>query len=120
MNTNYQLLSLYGTARDTLNSRDVIAAIKAGLQARSGKSWSVTRGRGTAYGWLTISSPPARRVNNYYMSDADRAELAGLLGFDRPVHTQGVSIAAGHDYYREYLSRSAGLTPLENARPYWD
>lgn len=39
---------------------DVIAAIKTALQKRSGKSWSVTGGRGTAYGWIRIDAPPAR------------------------------------------------------------
>lgn len=43
-------------------SRDAVCTrIKAGLVARSGRQWSVTGGRGTAYGWITISSPKARR-----------------------------------------------------------
>lgn len=39
---------------------EAIAAIRAGLRARSDKTWSVKGGRGTSYGWLVISSPPAR------------------------------------------------------------
>jgi hypothetical protein len=31
-----------------------------------------------------------------------------------------VSIAASHDYYREYVERSAGRTPAKVAQPYWD
>lgn len=40
----------------------VIARIKSALQRRSGKSWSVTGGRGTAWGWITIDAPPTRRT----------------------------------------------------------
>jgi hypothetical protein len=38
----------------------VLARIKAALKRRSGKVWSVTGGRGTAWGWLKIASPKAR------------------------------------------------------------
>jgi len=48
-------------SRITDTSRDaVVKRIKAALQKRSGKQWSVTGGRGTAYGWLQISVPKAR------------------------------------------------------------
>jgi hypothetical protein len=128
---------------EKLDRASVIAALKRNLQERSGKSWSVTGGRGTAYGWLTIQAPPARRTwshrlragavadmpENYEEYDAgkpahnnspeDRAELATLLGLER-VHCQGVSIAASHEYYREYLARSRGEAPAKIATPYWD
>ena len=41
---------------------EAIRRIKAALERRSGKRWSVTGGRGTAWGWLNIDVPPARRV----------------------------------------------------------
>lgn len=43
------------TDRDT-----AIKAIRTALRRRSGKTWSVKGGRGTAYGWITISAPPKR------------------------------------------------------------
>lgn len=104
----------------------VIARIKAALKARSGKTWSVTGGRGTAYGWITIDAPPARRTatrdsetGGEYTTKADRSELAALLGLDS-VHLQGVSIAASSDHYREYVDRAEGRTPRAIAQAYWD
>jgi len=105
---------------ESMQRNDVIRALKQALQKRSGKAWSVTGGRGTAYGWITISSPPARRVDGS-MSGPDREELARLLGFDQPVHFQGESIPAGHDFYRLYLHRARyGTTGGLTATPYWD
>lgn len=101
------------TARD-----EAIMAIRNALKARSAKSWSVTGGRGTAWGWITIQSPPARRDEFGCMTDADREELGALLGVH--VHSQGESIPAGTHYYREYIARAAGLTPTVLGTPYWD
>ena len=42
--------------------KDAIRRIKAALKRRSGKEWSVTNSRGTAWGWLTINAPPKRRT----------------------------------------------------------
>lgn len=46
--------------RRALDAVTVCKRIKAALKARSGKDWSVTKGRGTAGGWLNISAPKAR------------------------------------------------------------
>ena len=123
---------------------ETIKRIKNALQKRSGKPWSVTGGRGTAWGRITIDAPPARRtwfhrlkagVVTYRSEDfeeydsnepggnmgpTDRAELGKLLGFDQPVHDQGVSIAAGNNYYQEYIDRAEGRAPTKIAQPYWD
>lgn len=45
-----------------MDRNETIKAIKTALQKCSGKTWSVTGGRGTAWGWLTIDAPPARRT----------------------------------------------------------
>lgn len=55
----------------TTDRDHTITTIRRTLRSRSGKSWSVTGGRGTAYGWITITAPPARRVNSYYMTPED-------------------------------------------------
>ncbi len=124
---------------------ETIKRIRDALKKRSGKTWSVTGGRGTAWGWLTIDAPPARRTwrheatgerddrfNDVYrevdggpgyaghMSPGERAELATLLGLDQPVHFQGQSIASSNDYYREYVDRAEGRKPAKCAEPYWD
>jgi len=132
-----------------MNDRnETIKRIKTALEKRSGKKWSVTGGRGTAWGWITIDAPPARRTwsrrlktvapqrsmesTDYEWFDAgpgiqfgnsgpeDRTELAKLLGFEKPVHCQGVSIASSSDYYQEYIDRAEGRTPAKIAQPYWD
>lgn len=129
-----------------LDRNETIKRIKSALQKRSGKAWSVTGGRGTAWGWITIDAPPSRRTWGHrlkagapsgsneredyeeydtgkpdgYCSPAERKELGDLLGFSGPVHCQGVSIAASSDYYREYLDRAEGRTPSKIAEPYWD
>lgn len=117
------------------NRDEAIARIKSALKRRSGKTWSVTGGRGTAWGWINIDVPPRERCyhtlgpgaesksdspNSGHMSIAARKELADLLGFDRPVHQQGVSIAASSDYYQEYIDRAEGKAPSKIAQPYWD
>src|ERR1700693_6380731 len=98
-----------------MHRNEAIARIRRALKQRSGKSWSVTAGRGTAWGWLTVDAPPARRTwrfvetgarNAFFIpitreencpeepfghtSPEDRAELAELLGLERPVHFQGL------------------------------
>jgi len=129
---------------EDLSRAAVIARIKRALESRSGKRWSVTGGTGTAYGWLHIDVPPARRTwrdrprpgatglgtyaDDYEpydsgqpggsMSPAERAELAALLGLDRI--DRNVSVAASHEYYREYIDRAEGRVPRQIATPYWD
>ena len=131
-----------------MNDRDeTIKRIKTALQKRSGKSWSVTGGRGTAWGWIDIQSPPARRTWSHRlkagavtdrpedyeaydcgragceMSPGDRGELCKLMAFDndgRHVSGQGISVASSSDHYAEYIARSEGRTPAKIAEAYWD
>ena len=98
---------------ENITRDSAIAAIRAGLKRRSGKQWSVTGGRGTAWGWITIDAPPARRtwshrlkagvttdrpedyepydcgLPNHSMSPTEQTELATLLGLDRAGCHQG-------------------------------
>lgn len=104
------------------DSQNTIEAIRDALRRRSGKAWSVSRGRGTSYGWITIISPPRRCAGPFrYMTNEDRTELGELLGLSEPVHFQGEHIPASTAYRRVYLARalygdSLGFT----AEPYWD
>jgi hypothetical protein len=120
----------------SMNRNDVIACIRAQLKRRSGKAWSVTAGRGTAWGWLNIDAPPARRLyradgvtrcapvelkrHHGHASLAERQEIATLMGFDQPIHFQGLSIPDSHAHYQEYCERAAGRVPAKIAQPYWD
>lgn len=134
-------------AAKDLDRATAIRLIRTALKARTGKSWSVTGGTGTAYGWITIDAPPARRTWSHaprngftpdtapagsegweevdtgtpgrHTSPAERAELAKLLGLDA-VHTGGVLIPAGFDYRAEFVDRAEGRTPTTYGRPYWD
>lgn len=108
---------LYGD----LSRDETIKRIRAALKRRSGKTWSVTGGRGTAWGWIHITAPPKRRVSPFgYMTEADQIELADLLGKDRPVHCQGESIPASSEYRREYIDRAEGREPGKYGTQYWD
>ena len=128
-----------------MNDRDeAIKQIKAALQRRSGKPWSVTGGRGTAWGWITIDAPPARRTWSHRlkagsvmnrpedyeeydtgtpggsMGPEDRAELGRLLGLENGAHHQGVSIPASNAHYQEYTQRAESGTCAKVAEAYWD
>lgn len=128
-----------------MDRTETIKRIRKALKKRSGKAWSVTGGRGTAWGWLTIDAPPARRkwvqvktgetdengrdvyrwehqpdAEYGHISPDERRELATLLGLENPTHNQGVSIPAGGDYWSEYIDRAEGGTPAKCGVPYWD
>lgn len=94
-------------------SREVAKLIRTALRQRSGKSWSVTCGRGTAYGWLHIQAKAHES-----MTPEERAELATLLGLESVSGSE--SIPASTQYYVEYLDRAEGREPSEHGEPYWD
>jgi hypothetical protein len=126
-----------------MNRNETMKAMKAALEKRSGKRWSVTGGIGTAYGWLKITSPPARRTWGHRqvtpqtatardtweaydtgepgrgMSPTDRAELAKLLALDS-VPDAGESIPSSNAYYEEFLARCEGRKPERLGEPHWD
>lgn len=106
----------------------VITKIRDALRLRSGKPWSVSGGRGTAYGWIHVTSPKNRRLvaNNdgttgftSIMSDEDQAKLAELLGLGSVPH-QGVGIPSGSDFYQEYIDRAEGREPSVRGERNWD
>ncbi len=112
-----------------MDRNETIKRIRTALRKRSGKPWSVTGGRGTAWGWLTIDTVPKRRRFDHegnengeycaYAGTEDRAELAKLLGLDS-VSLQGESIPASSDHYREFIDRAEGRVPSVIGTPYWD
>jgi hypothetical protein len=109
---------------------EAIARIKTALKARTGRTWSVTGGRGTAWGWIKISAPPARRIcsakcapgtckhERWSMCDDDQALLA--LALNKRPHHQGESIPSSGAYRQEYVDRAEGRTPSVIGTPYWD
>lgn len=101
----------------SVDRASAIAAIRASLRQRSGKPWSVRGGRGTTWGWITISAPSARMVG-YRMSAEDSIELGNLLDLLNPPYQQ-VAVPASSAHYREYMNRAAGL-PYSVAQQYWD
>jgi hypothetical protein len=103
-----------------MDRNEAIAAIKKALKTRVSFPVSVTGGRGTAWGRITITAAP--RVADQWgnMTPEQCAELGTALGFDRPAHLQGVMIAASSDYRREYVDRANGRQPAKIAEPYWD
>lgn len=111
---------------------DVIKRIRTALRKRTGLSWSVTGGRGTSWGWITITAPPARRTNDvnsdvpsadpsrrFYMTVSDRALLARVMGL-KHIDPSGLSVPASSDYRAEAIERAeTGMTKF-HPEPYWD
>ena len=145
-NKNMKLTAEQKAQVETLaDNRDTaVRAIREALKRRSGKYWSVTGGKGTAWGWIKISAPPGRctgqwrlkplcvvdRPENYEwydsgqpgrsMTPADGSELGKLMGHDRPV-SDYVSVAASTAHRRvavceALFGHSGGYT----AEPYLD
>lgn len=98
---------------------DAIQRIRTALRKRSGKAWSVKGGRGTAWGWIAISAPPARLAGGY-MTEADSKELGELLDLGHPAHMQYESVPSGSHYREEYVDRAEGRKPEKCGEMYWD
>ena len=124
---------------------ETISEIKSSLRLRSKEKWSVTGGKGTAWGWISITAIPSHRTwgsrplphntnqipgsenweeydtgkPNQNLSPYQIAELKYLLA-DCSVGRDGVSIPSSSDYYQEYTERAAGLPVTKLATPYWD
>ena len=104
------------------NDRDIaIARIKAALKRRTGHSWSVTGGRGTAWGWIEVTTPPAhqRKHGRTEMSRGECIALARVLGLES-VHNQGWSIPAGGDYRKDAVMRAEKGMSDVTPEQYWD
>ena len=95
---------------EDLSRAAVIARIKRGLESRSGKRWSVTGGTGTAYGWLHIDAPPARRT----WRDRPRPGATGLGTYaeDWDPTTPASPEAVAAPPTRPSWPRSSALTAL--------
>lgn len=108
-------------AKLEVNRNSTIQTIKAAFKAR-GLRYSVTGGRGTAWGWIHIDLLPS----TYKALDPDsrRTEyekMAGALMLDEKRYGYtSISIPAGYDYYREYIERANGREPEVCGTPYWD
>ncbi len=89
------------------------------LKIRTGRTWSVKVGRGTAYSWIDVTSPPARQ-EGYYMSADDESLLSAVL--NEATGQQHVSIPPTSGFRHSYLLRAAGL-PIDTvtlAEHAWD
>ncbi len=102
----------------TQTTRDeTIKQIRQALKNRTGRTWSVTGGRGTSWGWINITAPP-RRMDGWAMSAADQLTLSDAL--DKTVHHQGESIPASNAHYQEFIERAEGRPVTAIAEAYWD
>ena len=102
------------------NDRDeTVAELKAALKARSDRRWSVTPGRGSSWGWITVTAPPARRTDFGSMTGDDAAELARLFGVDY-IHHQGLLIPARAASRRAYVAMAQGARRVQVLDPGYD
>jgi hypothetical protein len=98
-----------------MDRNEAIQRIRTGLRQRSGKSWTVRGGRGTAWGWIDIDVPPAREASR----ETELPELAKLMNLPK-IHQQGLQIPASNAYYQEAVDRAEGREPTVFGTPYWD
>jgi len=75
-----------------MDRSEAIKRIRAALKKKTGKTWSVTGGRGTAWCWLNVSAPPKRRV--WHETIGDPME-PGFL--DKPWHERFIEVPATDD-----------------------
>jgi hypothetical protein len=114
------LTGIEGAIKAAIDSHDrsaVTKLIKTFLKARTGRTWSVTGGTGTAYGWLHIKAPQAR-LDGYRASMDDKVMLALALGLEHP--TEDFSVAASGGHWLAALQRAAGLEVTGSEAQYWD
>lgn len=45
-----------------IDTDESVKRIRAALKRKTGMAWSVRRGKGTAYCWLSVGAPPRRQV----------------------------------------------------------
>lgn len=105
--------------------REATKIFRTLLKARTGRDWSATIGRGTAWSWTKISAPKARMVD-YSMSIEDTLLLSAALGTLRRgdlVSHQGESIRPCSGVRGSYVFRLAGYAVPADwriAEPGWD
>lgn len=100
-----------------MDRNEAIAEIRKALKARTGRTWSVTGGKGSSWGWITVTAPPKRSPGYGEMNADDMAVLGKALDMD--VHHQGYMVPASSAHRREAVARAQGL-PYEVAAAYWD
>jgi hypothetical protein len=91
---------------DRIDRGTAIKMIRTALRLRSGKSWSVRGGTGTAWSHIYICAPPSRCIDGFCMTLEETAELSELLGFGDQMHSTTGAIVFGN--YREYIDRAKG------------
>jgi len=89
------------TTFDAWQRNTTIKALRSVLEVPTGQPWSVTGGRGTSWGWITVDALPARR-DGYQITDDDGALLMAAFGMDhrRPGN---LGIPTSTAYRRVYL-----------------
>lgn len=103
---------------------DAIKAIRAALRKRHLR-YSVTGGRGTAWGWIHIDLMPAEfkapfSPEHSAAINAKRAVMYRAFGLNPGMESGSISVAASRDYYQEYIDRANGRAPSVIGQPYWD
>lgn len=102
------------------SAADTCKIVRELLQARTGRTWSVTPGRGTGSSWIRISAPPKRRGEFGYLSIEDQILLHAALGESDP---QGISVSPCRGERGSYVFLAAGV-PIpagwKISAPDWD
>jgi len=89
----------------SIDRDDAIKLIREALKKRSGKSWSVTGGRGTAWGWINVTAPSARRVGHKANPEYDALAFEDQIRIDRTGEGPPSSLDDPDAESRYYMSR---------------
>lgn len=89
-----------------IDRNEAIKQIRENLKRRSGKTWSVTGDRGTAYGWLKVDVPPKQRTWRHTQTKTQNGVL--------PVPPVPGAIYLGCDQTPSYYVDDGTITSYEN------
>lgn len=73
--------------RPHVPTNEACARMRAALKRRTGRSWRVYHGTGTAYCWIHIAPPAKRLVNGCDWTTEDRDAMRAILGRQNLIDT---------------------------------
>ena len=104
-----------------MDRNEAIKRIRTALKSRSCLKWSVTGGRGTAWGWITVTAPKSTLGEYGEMNEKQRDALGALMNRNgERAGRDGISIPASSEFYAYYANAAEGYFPHEMPKPYWD
>lgn len=115
--TTLEEIAAHASELPYMNIDDTVKFIRTALKIRTGRSWSVTRGTGTGYGWIKIA-PPAKRCDGFNVNEEDRATLEAILG--HAARGGKYTVPDDNKYYLATVQQICNVEVTVDPQPYWD